>query len=231
MEITVLGKSPSWQDAGGACSGYLVEQDDYTLLLDCGSGVFSKLRSVRDYAAVEAVLISHLHADHFLDLVPFSYALIHGTHRSAGQPPPALHVPQGAAAVFRRVVGGWGDEALIETAFELHEYDAAELKAVCEPHFAGVEVLGMFGSPRYQALVDAERRELDRLLALDPLRLRRLVPRRARQRLYDRRLAKSRAIARPGAPEIRPDDFQLAAEPLAIAAGGFHQDVVGRTSL
>ena len=49
MRITVLGKSPSWQDVGGACSGYLVQQDDFALLLDCGNGVFSKLRGFCDY--------------------------------------------------------------------------------------------------------------------------------------------------------------------------------------
>ena len=75
MRLTVLGKSPSWQDAGGACSGYLIEEDGSAVLLDCGNGVFSKLRRYRDYTAIDAVLISHLHADHFLDLVPFSYAL------------------------------------------------------------------------------------------------------------------------------------------------------------
>ena len=70
MRITVLGKSPSWQDAGGACSGYLVEEDGFSLLLDCGNGVFSKLRHYCDYVDLDAVLISHLHADHFLDLIP-----------------------------------------------------------------------------------------------------------------------------------------------------------------
>ena len=49
LRVTVLGKSPSWQDAAGACSGYLVEHDDLTLLLDCGNGVFAKLRSAIDY--------------------------------------------------------------------------------------------------------------------------------------------------------------------------------------
>ena len=77
MRLTVLGKSPSWQDAGGACSGYLIEEDEFALVLDCGNGVFSKLRHYRDYVDVDAVLISHLHADHFLDLVPFSYALVY----------------------------------------------------------------------------------------------------------------------------------------------------------
>ena len=69
LRITVLGKSPSWQDAGGACSGYLIEESGTCVLLDCGNGVFSKLRRYRDYVAVDAVVISHLHADHFLDLV------------------------------------------------------------------------------------------------------------------------------------------------------------------
>ena len=90
MRITVLGKSPSWQDADGACSGYLVEEDGTRLLLDCGNGVFSKLRRFRDYIDVDAVVISHLHADHFLDLVPFAYAL---TYAPRQQPVPVDRWP------------------------------------------------------------------------------------------------------------------------------------------
>ncbi|MDQ3608154.1 MAG: MBL fold metallo-hydrolase, partial [Actinomycetota bacterium] len=78
MRVTVLGKSPSWPDTGGACSGYLVEEGATALLLDCGNGVFAKLRERLPYARVDAVVISHLHGDHFLDLVPFSYALTYG---------------------------------------------------------------------------------------------------------------------------------------------------------
>ena len=81
MRLTVLGKSPSWQDVDGACSGYLVEDDDTALLVDCGNGVFSKLRRFRDYTSIDAVVISHLHADHFLDLVPYSYALTYAPRR------------------------------------------------------------------------------------------------------------------------------------------------------
>src|ERR671910_412723 len=119
MLLTVLGKSPSWQDAGGACSGYLIEEDDTAVLLDCGNGVFSKL-----------------HADHFLDLVPYAYAL---TYAPRQQPVPVdrwpgtdfpacplLHAPPGARDLFRRVVGAWGNEDLIENAFELREYDPTE---------------------------------------------------------------------------------------------------------
>ena len=57
MRLTVLGKSPSWQDAGGACSGYLVEERDTAVVVDCGNGVFSKLRRFRDYTAVDAVMV------------------------------------------------------------------------------------------------------------------------------------------------------------------------------
>src|SRR3954463_2217896 len=133
MRLTVLGKSPSWQDADGACSGYLIEEDGTTLLLDCGNGVFSKLRRFRDYTAVDAVVISHLHADHFLDLVPFAYALTYAPRqqpvpvdRWPGTDTPArpiLYAPRGARETFRRVVGAWGNEDLIEKAFDLVEYE------------------------------------------------------------------------------------------------------------
>ena len=132
MRLTVLGKSPSWQDADGACSGYLLEDGDACVLLDCGNGVFSKLRKFRDYTTVNAVVLSHLHADHFLDLVPFSYAL---TYAPRQQPVPVdrwpgtenpcrpkLYAPEGAVETFRRVVGAWGNQDLIENAFDIEEY-------------------------------------------------------------------------------------------------------------
>lgn len=132
MRITVLGKSPSWQDAGGACSGYLVEEEDTVVLLDCGNGVFGKLRRFVDYTAVDAVVISHLHADHFLDLVPFAYALSYAprqqpvpVHTWPGTDSPArprLIAPVGAGPLLRRVCGAWGPEDLIERAFALEEY-------------------------------------------------------------------------------------------------------------
>ncbi len=146
MRITVLGKSPAWQDAGGACSGYLVQQDGCALLLDCGNGVFSKLRSFHDYRTVDAVLISHLHADHFLDLVPFSYGLRYGARRGpdAHDPRrPKLYAPAGADELFRRIAGSWGSEDLIVGAFELLEYEPSDELTVgplevrfCQvPHF------------------------------------------------------------------------------------------------
>jgi ribonuclease BN (tRNA processing enzyme) len=134
VRITVLGKSPSWQDAGGACSGYLVEADGFSLLLDCGSGVFGKLRSHREYYEVDAVLISHLHADHILDLVPYASALTYaprqqpvpvGGHPGTDSPHrPRLLAPRGATEALRRICGGAGmREEHVERAFDMREYE------------------------------------------------------------------------------------------------------------
>ncbi len=161
MKITVLGKSPAWQDADGACSGYLVEEEGACLLLDCGNGVFSKLRRYRDYVHVDAVVISHLHADHFLDLVPFAYALIYAPRQQPvpvatwpGTDSPArprLYAPRGAADTFRRIVGAWGSEDLIERAFDLVEYgpdatlDVGTLRIAFHevPHFTTTYAVGI----------------------------------------------------------------------------------------
>jgi ribonuclease BN (tRNA processing enzyme) len=126
VKITVLGKSPAWQDAGGACSGYLLQEGDTTLLVDCGNGVFGKLREVVDYAAVDAVVVSHLHADHCIDLIPFSYALSYSPRaRAFPHPRPTLWVPPGGRDVFRQIAGAWNSPELVEQAFCLIEYEPA----------------------------------------------------------------------------------------------------------
>ena len=137
MNLRVLGKSPAWQDAGGACSGYLFEAEGSCLLLDCGSGVFGKLRSARDYADVDAVVISHLHGDHILDLVPFASGLtyaprhqpvpVDGWPGTDHPPRPHLVAPPGARETFRSLCAAVGmREGHIEDAFQLIEYDPGE---------------------------------------------------------------------------------------------------------
>lgn len=132
MKLTVLGKSPAWQDAGGACSGYLVSEGDSVILVDCGNGVFGKLRSYHDYVDVDAIFISHLHADHFMDLIPYAFALVYaprqqpvpvdrwpGTDNPAR---PVLYGPPGAEACFRTICAAFGMESLIDEAFDIREY-------------------------------------------------------------------------------------------------------------
>jgi SAM-dependent methyltransferase len=94
------------------------------------------------------------------------------------------------------------------------EFDAGELRAVCRTAFDEVNVSGLFGSQRYLAIVAREHERLDALLARDPLRLRRLVPRRLRQVAYNRMLRRARTQARPDEEAIEVSDFELRGPPL-----------------
>jgi len=75
MKLHVLGCCAGWPCAGGASSGYLVEHEGKTLLMDCGSGVMAKLIAGWDPADLSAVLLSHLHYDHGCDLLVMRYYL------------------------------------------------------------------------------------------------------------------------------------------------------------
>ncbi|MCW2605810.1 MAG: beta-lactamase domain protein [Frankiales bacterium] len=74
MRLTVLGCSGTFPGPTSACSGYLVEHDGYRLVLDLGSGALGALQRHVDLLDVDAVYVSHLHADHCIDLVAYSYA-------------------------------------------------------------------------------------------------------------------------------------------------------------
>lgn len=125
--------------------------------------------------------------------------------------------PEGRAILVtpNRLTFGRSDEII--DPYHHVEYDARQLHDLCRPFFDRVEIQGLQVSERYRAIHDDERRELDRLLALDPLRLRRLMPRRLRQWLYDRRLTRDRRTPRPAALAIGPEDFSLSAEGLDLA--------------
>jgi SAM-dependent methyltransferase len=117
--------------------------------------------------------------------------------------------PDGRALLVtpNRLTFGRPDEII--DPYHYVEYDAQQLHELCARHFESVQIQGLQVSARYRAIHDDERRDLDRLLALDPLRLRRLIPRRVRQRLYDRRLNGDRVTPRPGALQIGVADFWL----------------------
>ncbi|MGH2839499.1 MAG: MBL fold metallo-hydrolase [Solirubrobacteraceae bacterium] len=134
MRVTVLGKSPSWPDAGGACSGYLVQDEQTCALVDCGSGVFAKLRGVCNYSAVDVIVVSHMHADHFIDLVPYACALTYGPRQGSHRP--QLLLPPDGTEPLRMLARGGGHAETIDRAFEVSEYDPAQRVAVNSLSFA-----------------------------------------------------------------------------------------------
>ena len=76
MELIVLGAAPAYTDRpGSAASSYLLRAGDAALLLDLGQGAFANLASTLEPSTLTAVLVSHLHPDHFIDLVPLRHYL------------------------------------------------------------------------------------------------------------------------------------------------------------
>jgi ribonuclease BN (tRNA processing enzyme) len=71
VRLTIVGCSGSGPGPASPASSYLVEHDGYRLLLDLGNGSFGALQGLVDPATVDAVFLSHLHADHCLDVAPF----------------------------------------------------------------------------------------------------------------------------------------------------------------
>ncbi|HEY1175942.1 MAG TPA: MBL fold metallo-hydrolase [Phytomonospora sp.] len=66
--LTVLGSSGAHPQADNPCSGYLLEHDGFSLVLDLGYGTAGPLLGHRPQGNVDAVVITHEHADHCADL-------------------------------------------------------------------------------------------------------------------------------------------------------------------
>src|SRR4029453_13828731 len=76
VSLLVLGAGPAYTDRIGATgAAYLVRAGGKTLLLDLGQGSFPRLAAALDPSTVDLVAISHLHPDHFIDLVPLRHCL------------------------------------------------------------------------------------------------------------------------------------------------------------
>jgi SAM-dependent methyltransferase len=122
----------------------------------------------------------------------------------------------GATAIFvtpNRLTFGRPDEII--DPYHHVEYSSAELAALCGRHFDEVRSYGIFGSERYMELYREERERLEKLLAKDPLRLRRALPVRVKRWLYDSMLGRARKEVDPRAAAIEPGDFELRSDGLA----------------
>ena len=84
MRLTVIGCWGGSPRPGGACSGYLLEDGDDVLLLDCGPGVAGAVQHVRPLEAIDHVFVSHFHYDHVTDAGAIMYARL--VRRIIGEP-------------------------------------------------------------------------------------------------------------------------------------------------
>ena len=76
MRLDIIGAGPAYTDRPGATgASYLLRRGGSSLLLDLGQGSFPRLAGLVDPAELEAVVVSHLHPDHFIDLVALRHYL------------------------------------------------------------------------------------------------------------------------------------------------------------
>ncbi len=75
MRITVLGCWAPYPRAGGACSGYIVQDGNANVAIDMGNGAFSNLCKLFDFRTIKALLLTHLHPDHIADVDCLRHAI------------------------------------------------------------------------------------------------------------------------------------------------------------
>jgi ribonuclease BN (tRNA processing enzyme) len=126
LTLTILGAGPAAPNPGGACSGYLLRQAESAVLMDCGSGIAGRIALHMPVNRLQGVAISHLHPDHYFDLVPLYYMLKFGEPRPPDVPPRLpVYVPPGGREFLNRLGELIANKpAMLEDVFEFCEYTA-----------------------------------------------------------------------------------------------------------
>jgi ribonuclease BN (tRNA processing enzyme) len=78
LSVTILGCSGTYAGPGGACSGYLVRGGPTSVWVDTGPGTLGNLQKHIDITALDAVVVSHSHPDHWGELGVLRNALKYG---------------------------------------------------------------------------------------------------------------------------------------------------------
>ena len=126
MQLDVIGAGPAYTDRPAATgASYLVRLGDSSVLLDLGHGSFARLAGILDPATLDAVVISHLHPDHFIDLVALRHYL-------------RWEKPRRRV----RVIGPAGLDARLDALHDEPGFSAASLDV--EPLIAGTIEIGSF---------------------------------------------------------------------------------------
>ncbi|HWO42939.1 MAG TPA: MBL fold metallo-hydrolase [Candidatus Eisenbacteria bacterium] len=137
MKLRVLGCGDAFGSGGRNQSGYLIEAADRLFLLDCGpTTLLAMKRAGIDSKRLDAVLLSHLHGDHFGGLPFFFIEFLYNARRArpfhvAGPP----GTEERAYGLFQLMYGSATEpKELPPTVF--HEFEPGQTTAV-----AGIEVL------------------------------------------------------------------------------------------
>lgn len=149
MKITVLGSCAAWPEPGRACAGFLVEHAGFRLVLDLGFATLPRLLTLCPNGAVDAVVITHEHSDHCVDL----NGLLRVRHYGEREfDPIPLLCPPGVAAVVDRLE----PSPRLTELFEVrdlpgtHKVGPFEVSGVELPHY--VQNVGVRVSTRWRTV-------------------------------------------------------------------------------
>lgn len=140
MRLKVLGpwvSAPIRAGKAGAASSYLVVDKDTHVLLDCGSGAHSLLQEMNAIPELNAIVISHMHHDHYLDLFPLANTLVKHSLRVK------LYVPSGDGPSLLGQIADllYPGDGRFGKAFELIEYGGEDELTVGELRFTFRETI------------------------------------------------------------------------------------------
>ena len=121
MRLTVIGSGTSQPQVETPASGLLVETEDTAVLIDCGQGVIRELMGIRDPRELDAIVIGHMHADHYIDLVSLRYLLPWEGVASAHLP---VLLPPGGKARLDALAAAISERPkFFDDAYSVLEYD------------------------------------------------------------------------------------------------------------
>lgn len=129
--MTVVGSSCSIPRPGRACSSYLFEAAGRAVVADLGTGSFSNLLRYRSAESIDAVVISHMHADHFIDVIAMRYALKYGERSHDRRV--ALYLPPGGDRTLETLVSAFAPEShhdFMGEVFDVRTYDPDDSLAI-----------------------------------------------------------------------------------------------------
>jgi ribonuclease BN (tRNA processing enzyme) len=132
--VIVLGGASAAPNPGQGCSGYLVQLGNARIVLDLGSGTLPELRRHTRLEQIDAIVISHLHVDHILDLVALWWGWLY--HPVPLPTPIPLYLPPGGSERLRRILATFGREDEADRFFidicAVTEYDPEQTITIAD---------------------------------------------------------------------------------------------------
>jgi ribonuclease BN (tRNA processing enzyme) len=103
MQVTIVGWSGSFPGPDSPASCYLIDTGDFRLVLDLGNGALGALQQYLDVSTIDAICLSHLHADHCIDMTGLS--VVQNYHPAGPRPRIPVYGPAGTEGRLSRALG------------------------------------------------------------------------------------------------------------------------------